>query len=265
MNKSRSVTTLLVLLLGLVLAPASRLRAQQAVVDSIAAADGRQRAPFIILDSLHYRLAGDGTFSRGNVNRSLAVLRGELNYDGPVVALSTSPRFAYGQQNGLLAERDFYVDLFVDLYKKRKVYTFGLGTLETSNLRGIKLRQLAGAGVGWRVLEADRHTVSLTNAVLYESTNFRERATLSTLRNSTRLKGRHSFFADKIRLTHLTFLQPSLYDFSNLRWSTLITLEMPLSKWASFRTSYENTFESVVEATRKRNDSRLTVGFSVGE
>jgi hypothetical protein len=39
---------------------------------------------------------------------------------------------------------------------------------------------------------------------------------------------------------------------------------MPLSKWATFRTSFENTFESVVEATRKRNDSRLTVGFSVG-
>jgi hypothetical protein len=268
MNKSRSVTTiliLLILLLGLILVPAIPLRAQQAVGDSIPAASGaRPREPFVILDSLHYRVAGDGAFSRGNVNRSLAVLRAEVNYDGPVVALSTHPRFTYGKQNGLLAERDLYVDLFVDLYKKRKVYTFGLGTLETSNLRGIRLRQLAGAGVGWRLLERDRHTVSLTNAVIYESTNFRERATLSTLRNSTRLKGRHAFLADKIRLTHLTFLQPSLYDISNLRWSTIITLEMPLSKWATFRTSFENTFESVVEATRKRNDSRLTVGFAVG-
>ena len=130
MNKSRPVTTFLVLLLGLTLAPATRLRAQQAVVDSTAAADGaRQRAPFIILDSLHFRLAGDGTFSRGNVNRTLAVLRAEINYDGPVVALSTHPRFAYGKQNGMLAECDLYVDLFVDLYKKRKVYSFGLGKL----------------------------------------------------------------------------------------------------------------------------------------
>ena len=265
MNTSRSVTTLLVLLSILVLAPVTPLRAQQAVVDSLAAVDGtRQRQPFLILDSLHYRLAGDGAFSRGNVNRSLVVLRGELNYDGPVVALATHPRFTYGEQNGMLAERDLYVDLFVDLYKKRKVYSFGLGTLETSNLRGIKLRQLAGAGVGWRLLETERNALSLTNAIIYESTNFRERTTLSTLRNSARLKGRHAFLADKLRLTHLTFLQPSLYDFSNLRWSTIITLEMPLSKWATFRTSFENTFESVVEATRKRNDSRLTVGFSVG-
>ncbi len=265
MNKSRSFTTLCVFGLALILAPAPLLRAQQAVVDSIAAANReRQRTPLFMLDSLQYRLAGDGAFSRGNVNRSLAVLRAELNYDGPVVALSTHPRFTYGEQNGMLAERDLYVDLFVDLYKKRKVYSFGLGTLETSNLRGIRLRQLAGAGVGWRLLETDRNQLSLTNAIIYESTNFRERATLTTLRNSTRLKGRHSFLADKIRLTHLTFLQPSLYDFSNLRWSTIISLEMPLSKWATFRTSFENTFESVVEATRKRNDSRLTIGFSVG-
>ncbi len=265
MKQLRFLTTLFVLLLALVLSPAPPLRAQQAVADSIAAADkARQRRPFIIADSLHYRLAGDGSFSRGNVNRSLAVLRAEVTYDGPVVSLATHPRFTYGEQNGMLAERDLYVDLFVDLYKKRKVYTFGLGTLETSNLRGIRLRQLAGAGVGWRLVETGRNQVSLTNAVIYESTNFRERATLSTLRNSTRLKGRHSFLADKVRLTHLTFLQPSLYDFSNLRWSTIISLEMPLSKWATFRTSFENTFESVVEATRKRNDSRLTVGFSVG-
>lgn len=222
------------------------------------------RAPFVNIDSLHYRFSGDGTFSRGNVNRSLAVLRADITYDGPVVSLSTNPRFTYGEQNGQVAERDLYVDLFVDLYKKRKVYTFGLGTIETSNLRGIVLRQLAGAGVGWRLLETQRHRLLLTDAIIYESTDFREKATVSTLRNSARLKGRHSFLADKLRLNHITFLQPSLYDISNLRWSTIISLEMPLSKWVVIRTSFENTYESVVESTRKRNDSRFTVGFGIG-
>lgn len=222
------------------------------------------RAPFVNLDSLHYRFFGDGAFTRGNVNRSLAVLRAEINYDGPVVSLATNPRFTYGEQNGALAERDLYVDLFVDLYKKRKVYVFGLGTIETSNLRGIILRQLAGAGVGWRLLETKANRLSLTNAIIYEGTNFRERATLKTLRNSARLKGTHSFLADKLRLNHITFLQPSLFDISNLRWSTIVSLEMPLSKWLILRTSFENTYESIVESTRQRNDSRLTVGFSIG-
>lgn len=220
--------------------------------------------PFILFDSLRYRLFGDGNFARGNVNRTLMILRAEIEYSGTVVSLASHPRFTYGKQNGVVAERDLYADLFIDLYKKRKVYSFALATIETSNLRGINLRRLFGAGAGWRLRETKHHSLVLTNAILYESTDFRERATLTMLRNSTRLKGKHSFLQDKIRITHLSFLQPSLNDISNLRWSTLVSLELPLSKWVLIRTSYENSFESVVEATRKRNDSRLTIGVSIG-
>ena len=222
------------------------------------------REPFIILDSLRYRFIGDGNFTRGNINRTLMVLRAEIIYDGPVVTLTTNPRFTYGKQNGILAERDTYVDLFIDIYKNRRVYGFGLATLETSNLRGINLRQLAGAGAGFRLWRTKEQSLSLTNAIIYESTDFRERPTVSTLRNSTRLKGLHTFLQNRIRLTHITFLQPSLSDISNVRWNTIITLELPLNKWISLRSAFENSYESVVESTRKRNDSRLTFGISVG-
>ncbi len=235
--------------------------------DPVAPAPGdtvRLRQPFIIPDSLRYQFFGDGTFARGNVNRSLIILRTEVNYDGPVVSLATNPRFAYGNQNGELAERELYLDLFVDLYKKRKVYAFGLATLESSNLRGINFRQLAGAGVGWRLHESERNKLSLTTAIIYEDTDFRTRASLTTLRNSTRLKGKHSFFADRMRITHITFVQPTLLDSSRRRWSTLISVELPLSKWFTLRSSFENSFESLVESGRQRNDSRLTVGFSIG-
>ena len=227
----------------------------------IAAPKGR---PSIVFDSLQYRFTGDGNFTRGNVTRSLVVLRAEIDYHGPVVSLSTHPRFSYGRQNGVQAERDTYLDLFLDIYKQKKVYGFALATLETSNLRGITLRQLAGAGIGVRLAQQKDHTLSITNAIIYESTDFRERATISTQRNSTRLKGKHSFLQNRIRLNHLTFLQPSLSDVSNVRWNTLISLELPLSKWFALRAGFENTYESVVAENRQRNDSRATFGFSIG-
>lgn len=245
--------------------------AQESESDSTSTADSLAQAnadtlqePFIILDSLHYRFFADGNFTKGNVERSLLILRAEITYDGPVVSLSTNPRFTYGRQNGVLAERETYVDLFMDLFKKRKVYTFGLATIEISNLRAINLRRLAGAGVGWRIWQTDYHRLVLTNAILYESTDFRERETIDALRNSARLKGSHAFLQDRIRLTHLSFVQPALNDISNVRWSTLISLELPLNKWISIRSSFENTYESKVQAGRKRNDSRLAIGFSVG-
>lgn len=221
-------------------------------------------APRVLIDTIRYRFIGDGNFTQGNVNRSLMVLRAELTFSGPVINIATNPRFTYGKQNGILAERDSYVDLFVDVFKKRRTYVFGLGALETSNLRRIEVRQMAGAGIGYRVLRSARHDLSLTDAVLYESTDFYEKSTVTTIRNSFRIKGKHSFLSDKFRFNHLTFIQPALNDLSNLRWNTILSAELPLNKWVSLRASFENSFESVVEVGRRRNDSRITFGISVG-
>ncbi|MBF9255099.1 DUF481 domain-containing protein [Pontibacter sp. 172403-2] len=227
-------------------------------------ADSLSKTSFILLDSLSYRLFGDGNFTRGNVNRSLMVLRAEVTLAGPVLTIATNPRFSYGKQNGVLAERDTYVDLFIDVFKKRKTYVFGLATVEISHLRGIDLRQLAGAGVGYRLLQTERNMLTLTDAIIHESTNFAERPTLVTQRNSFRVKGSHKFLDDRIRFAHVTFVQPSLRDFSNLRWNTLLSLEMPLTSWVSIRTSFANTYESEVEATRRHNDSQITFGVALG-
>ena len=227
-------------------------------------ADTVLKPRFVLVDSLSYRFMGEGNFSRGNINRSLMVLRAEITLLGPAISVATHPRFTYGNQNKVLAERDFFADLFIDVFKKRRLYAFGLATVEKSNLRKIDWRQLAGAGIGLRLLQTSSHDLTLTNALIHESTNFRERPTLTTQRNSSRLKGRHTFLQDKVRLNHVTYVQPALADFSNMRWNTLISLELPINRWVALRTSFENSYESVVEAGRKRNDTKLTFGVSVG-
>ncbi|WP_187261270.1 DUF481 domain-containing protein [Pontibacter beigongshangensis] len=219
---------------------------------------------FVPIDTISYRFIGDGNFSWGNVDRSLMVLRTEAVFGGPAVFIATNPRFAYGRQNKMLAERELYTDLNVEVLKQNKVYGFAMATLEQSNLRRIDLRQLAGAGVGFRLLKNDRHDLTFTNALIHESTNFRERPTIVTQRNSARLRGRHSFQNKRVRLSHTTFFLPSLGDFSNLRWNTIISVELPLNRWVTIRSNFENTYESIVEPGRKKNDTRVTFGFSVG-
>ncbi len=239
-----------------------RLPNTSTIADTIP--DTLQKKKFVLLDTTRYRFTGDGNFARGNVNRTVMVLRAELLFTGPVISIVTNPRFTYGKQNGILAERDSYGDLFVDVFKKRRTYLFGLGILENSNLRRIDLRKMAGAGLGFRVLNTKTNNLTLTNAIVYESTNFREKATVTTARNSFRVKGKHAFLQDKIRLNHITFMQPSLSDMSNLRWNTIVSVELPLNKYVTLRTSFENFYESVVETSRKRNDSRLTFGVAIG-
>jgi hypothetical protein len=218
----------------------------------------------VLFDSASYRIRGDGNFSRGNINRSLMILRTELVFAGPVVTVMTNPRFTYGEQKNVLAERELYTDLFIDIHEERKVYGFGLGILERSNLRAIDVRKMGGLGFGWRLFQGKQNSLSLTNAIIYESTRFRSRPDVTTTRNSLRIKGIHHFSKSKLRFNHLTFIQPSITNLANLRWNTILSLEAPVSKWVSLRTSFENSYESIVEAGRKKNDSRLTVGFAVG-
>jgi hypothetical protein len=245
------------------------LFAQDSKPDSLATAGVLDSIPVTpikkpMFNTMKYRFIGDGNFTRGNVNRTLFVFRTELVLNGPLISLSTNPRFTYGKQNGIVAERDGFLDLMIDVFKERKTYLFGMAILENSNLRKIELREMAGLGIGFRILTSPKNQLSITNAVLYESTDFKEIEEVTTLRNSVRVKGKHSFNKDKIRLSHLTFVQPSLNKRSNMRWNTLVSLELPINQYVTLRSSFENSFESVVSAGRKKNDSRLTFGVSFG-
>ncbi|WP_229253839.1 hypothetical protein [Dyadobacter sp. NIV53] len=98
-----------------------------APTDSLAlqSPDSISKPTFVLVDTVRYRFIGDGNFTRGNVNRSLIVLRAEALFSGPLISIATNPRFTYGKQNSVLAERDSYVDLFIDVFKKRKPMFLG--------------------------------------------------------------------------------------------------------------------------------------------
>ncbi|SFB95202.1 Protein of unknown function, DUF481 [Flexibacter flexilis DSM 6793] len=209
-----------------------------------------------------YSLALDGNFSEGNVQRILFITRAELSWKNKIMDITTHPRFVYGKQNGDLAERDGFTDLYVNVLHQKKVYGFGLGTAENSRLRDINSRIMGGAGIGFHLLRTDRNTFSVTNGIVYETTHFKERADVETFRNSLRIKGLHKIGSGKFRFKHLSFFQPSLQYAQNLRWSTQMSLEILLHKQLAFRTSFENYYESVIETGRQRNDLRWSVGLS---
>lgn len=213
---------------------------------------------------LKYKVTADGMLSQGNVERTLVILRTDFSYANQAIDVSTHPRFTYGKQNGIVAERDFFGDLNISLYDQHTVYGFGIGIVETSNLRGIELRSLGGLGIGFRVIKKENHKFSITNALMYESTTFIPDTTIQTLRSSLRLKGDHYFFNKKAKLTHISFFQPSLLNINNIRANTTITLEIPLSRMLSIRTSFEDSYESIVRGERKQNDSRWTFGIAIG-
>jgi hypothetical protein len=211
-----------------------------------------------------YRLVGDGLSMQGNINRILFTTRAEIVYDLKKIHFESSPRFAYGEQNTNLAERDFFMDMNISMFHEQKIYGFGLGAYEFSNLRGILERYVAGIGIGWQIIRKENFIFSISNAVFYESTNFTRRTDFTTWRNSTRVKLKYNLFNNHLRFLHYIFYQPSLEDFSNVRWNINNVIEIPVYSNLNFRISLDNFYESLVVDNRKNNDLTFRIGLSWG-
>ena len=212
-----------------------------------------------------YRIAADGTYTSGNVNRALIQFSSALDFNNSkIIKFSSSPSYIYGQQNKVLAEKELFVDFRTSILHERKFYYLAFASFEKSNLRKINERFVGAAGIGLKLLQKDHAYLSATNVFLYEKTDFviNEKFPDRNLwRNSTRIFGEYTFHDSKLSLSHTLFLQPSITE-KNFRWNGNLTLKYQLSKHISFRTLVENSYESIVVPGRQNNDFRWTFGIA---
>jgi hypothetical protein len=200
--------------------------------------------------------------------------KGLLQYADSTLDWSLAPRFLYGEQTTrrpdqpplrTVQEREPGLDVHVGLFSPRRFYVFGFGTVEQSNLRATHLRWLAGAGGGWHIWRTATQHLTLSAALLREETDFvlPIQPSYRVFRASFRLRGRHTFFNNRLRLLHTTNYLPSLAFDPNRRFTTAVTLEAPLSRRVSFTLGAAYSYEGVVPPNVRREDSRFTLGLKV--
>ena len=212
--------------------------------------------------SYHLRFTADGTANSGNVNRILLQLTGAIDYDlSKRFKLSTNPSYIYGRQNGTLNEREWFGDLRTTFNYDKRFYYLAFGSLEKSNLRKIRLRFTAAAGVGYKLINKPLYYLSITDVLLQENTDFLELSDIHVLRNSARVFGEYYMGKDKRwSISHTLFYQPALNQKGNVRWSASLNIQVRVTSAVSLRTTLFNSYESVVAPTRKNNDLRWTMG-----
>jgi hypothetical protein len=212
-----------------------------------------------------YRIATDGTYTSGNVNRALIQFSSALDFNNSkIIKFSSSPSYIYGQQNKVLAEKELFVDIRTSILHERKFYYLAFTSYEKSNLRKINDRFIGAAGVGLKLVQKSHAYISATNVLLYEKTDFviNEKFPDRNLwRNSSRIFGEYTFRDSKLSLSHTLFLQPSITE-KNFRWNGNLILKYQLSKNISLRSLVENSYESIVVPGRQNNDLRWTFGIA---
>nr|WP_245564983.1 DUF481 domain-containing protein [Spirosoma panaciterrae] len=207
-----------------------------------------------------YRFTADGTITTGNVNRTLLQLTGSIDYQlNNYFKLSSNPSFVYGQQSGILAEREWFGDFRTTLRHEKRLYYLAFGSYERSNLRQINHRWTVAAGMGYKLLNRKRAYISITDVLMQEYTDFIELADINIFRNSTRLFGEYAFDNDRFKVTHTVFYQPALGQY-NVRWNASLSVQFQFTKVISLRSTVANAYESLVVPGRQNNDFRFTMG-----
>lgn len=206
-----------------------------------------------------------GALSDGNVNRRLINISSDFSHKGDLMEYNLSPQYSYGFQNGELREDDFLGIFALNVFQKSVVYILGFGSAQTSNLRKINFRWESGGGIGFHILRHTRVQFSITQALIYENTDFISQETndIETTRLSTRFKGNYKLFDQKLKISHVFFIQPSITDSENFRFSGNLNIQLPLNKFLSFTILLKDTYESVVAEGRLNNDFNIQVGLTL--
>ena len=171
--------------------------------------------------------------------------------------------YSYGRQDGALRERELLL-LSTPDYRLGRWKFYALGEFETSNLRAIDRRVVAGGGVGYR-LYADTlsNEVALSTFLLNERTDYNAEPDFSrhVVRNSTRLRLRLN--RGVVSASELLFYQPSLRDpGGDYRLNSATVLAFKLYQHLALNLAYSFSYESVVVQSRSRANGTLSVGFA---
>ncbi len=211
---------------------------------------------------IRYTAALTGIYSTGTVERIYLTTShtGSLAL-GKHWQLPAALNFSYGQQDGLLREREL-LGLFTPAYKVGRLKYYALAEGEQSNLRAIARRFVVGGGVGYQLyLDTLRNEVAVSQFAIYEYTLFLDGRLRQVPRSSTRLKLRLS--KGPVVFTALGFYQPSLQDFTNdYRFNATSSLNFNVSRHLALTAAYSYAFESIAVENRSSLNTNLTVGFT---
>ena len=185
----------------------------------------------------------------------------------------TQNSYVYQEFGKQKADEDILSLNFIYFNPERKVFPFVLGFLSTNFRREIDLRYLVGAGATFQVLRHKNHWLKFSVSSEYEQTDFsradfnriayNEDRSIHTFRGTLWVNGKYQLFKKKVILTHESYIQPSLEQIDNYRWQADLGLELPICKFLNFKVNYRHTFESIVIASQKQEDTFLTFGFAV--
>lgn len=207
-------------------------------------------------DSLHHRiyLSSSGSFNGTNDGMTY-LFNNNLQYGlkKNAFVLNFNNKWIYGNNPQQLTNNDFNSSLDFNLYTTwPRFYYWGLANFTTSYSLKINEQIQGGLGVAYRLIDREEMRFSISNGILYETSNIKneesDHYTYQTFRNSLRLQYRISY-KDLISFSSAGFYQPSLERLDDYIVNASASLQLKLWKWLSFSTGV--TYNHISRTSRE--------------
>lgn len=207
-----------------------------------------------------------GFYQRGNTNKLYGESKGELKRADGLLESIFSATLTYGETDDIKDENEIYSSLTFDLFYEDKFSPFVLQITQYDFGRNIDLRSQSGGGLKYTFIRIPELKASVSSALLYDYTNLADAPgnyDSRITRLSFRVKLGVNLFGSRIMISHFTFYQPSVKDFTNAIWRSESALNAPLTKFLFITSVYRYTHEDVVSVGRKKSDHKLSFGLGV--
>lgn len=219
-------------------------------------------------------LSVTGFWQGGNVETIIFIAKSEASYQPwKRWVYKTKNSYVYQEFGNVKADEDILSLNFLYFNPHKKFYPLLLGFVSTNFRREIKLRSLVGGGFTYQPLKKEKDWLKLSITSEYEQTEFNKttfneeeyngNTDINILRGTIWVNGKYHIFDKKLIFTHESYYQPSLEEGNNYRWQADVGVELPITNHLNFKINYLHTFESIVIAGQKQEDTFLTFGLSI--
>lgn len=162
--------------------------------------------------------------------------------------------WVYGKQKTGLTNNDYNVSTDFNVYNNKQVFfLWGYGAYDNSYSLKIDSRVQVGSGLGWDILKSTVLSISLSNGLIYEYSNFAPSTDplyrdSETVRNSFRIK--YTLYVNKvIKLRGSNYWQQSLENEVDYNLKFTNSMEFKIKKWLSF--TIATTYNKINSTSRE--------------
>ncbi len=218
-------------------------------------------------------IEANGNLLFGNASDQLVGSQVRIGRADSVVGIRTDARFTYGaarsdQGKRHVTARAALASLGIDYLPFHRYSPFAFGSIESSLQQQIARRIATGVGAKLTFHQQGDDETSISLAVLAEQTRPRQTASaLDAL--ATTWRGRWSLRArtrkqltGALRLTHVTFYQPSIDRVARYTIESTTTLAMAMTEIIAFTATLHDTYDSEARGrgARSNNDGQILFG-----